>query len=297
MAVAGAVLWGLALAAGALWLTTLGSGGPDERLLTESERQRRRGLRQRSAVYRWFEPAVLTLAAWNRQFFPGRMARLGARIEVLGERDWRAEEALAVRQIEAVPGFVVGGLFGLLFLGPLAAPVTALLAFAITLAVTSRGSVKQARERSQRLRQRLPAVIELMALMLEAGAGTLRECLEMAARENADHVIGEELRRVLIQIDQGANQADALREMGRRLDDPDVAQLVFALTTAEERGVPLRSSLRDMATQLRVRQVQWLEKAAEEARVHITWPGMVVTLACLLIVAAPIVFAFLRDGM
>jgi tight adherence protein C len=163
--------------------------------------------------------------------------------------------------------------------------------YVLALGLVVRGTARQARQRCERLRQRLPAAVDLMALMLEAGAGTLGECLEKAATENADHPLGEEFRRVLVQVDQGTAQVDALRQMGRRLNDGDVDQLVFALTTAEERGIPLRASLRNLATQMRLRQIQWQEKAAEEARVHITWPGLIVMAACLLIIAAPIIFS------
>ena len=41
---------------------------------------------------------------------------------------------------------------------------------------------------------------------------------------------------------------------------------------------------------------QWQEKAAEEARVHITWPGLIVMLGCLLIIAAPIIFSLINGG-
>lgn len=77
--------------------------------------------------------------------------------------------------------------------------------------------------------------------------------------------------------------------MSRRLGDADVAEVTLAMATSETRGLPLRESLRAVAARLRTRRVQWLEKASEEAKVHITWPAMVVMVACLLIVIAPVV--------
>jgi tight adherence protein C len=295
VAVLGAVAWGLALASAAYWLTALGRDSRADLLLrTESERQHRRELRRRSRVYRCFEPAVEALAGWNRINFAGYVTRLGGHLEVLGERDWRPEEFLAVKEMEVVAGFLAGGLIGCLVAGPVAALVLGGGFYVVALCLVMRGTARQARQRCECLRQRLPATVDLMALMLEAGAGTLGECLDKAATENADHPLGEEFRRVLVQVDQGTAQSDALREMGRRLNDGDMDQLVFALTTAEERGIPLRASLRDLATQMRLRQIQWQEKAAEEARVHITWPGLVVMLACLMIITAPIIFSLVN---
>jgi pilus assembly protein TadC len=76
--------------------------------------------------------------------------------------------------------------------------------------------------------------------------------------------------------------------MAVRLDDVDVNELVFCINTADESTGKLKDALRDLAEQMRTRRVQWLERAAEEAKVQITWPGFLIMLACLLIVAAPL---------
>ncbi len=72
------------------------------------------------------------------------------------------------------------------------------------------------------------------------------------------------------------------------MDDADIFEIVFAINTAEERGTRLKETLSGLAEQMRHRRIQWLERAAEEAKVHITWPGLLVMVACLLIVAAPL---------
>jgi pilus assembly protein TadC len=140
------------------------------------------------------------------------------------------------------------------------------------------------------VRNRLPFVVDLMALMLESGA-IFRECLETAAEENRDEAVGEEFSRVCRAIDQGIPQTEALRGLSRRIDDADVYEMVFAINTAEERGTRLKETLSDLAEQMRHRRIQWLEKAAEEAKVHITWPGLLVMVACLIIVAAPLILS------
>src|SRR5262245_882346 len=91
-------------------------------------------------------------------------------------------------------------------------------------------------------------------------------------------------------------RAEALAEMARRLGDPDTRDLVQAINTSEDRGTALESTLRDMSEQMRQRKVQWMEKAAEEAKVHITWPAMVVMVACLIIVVAPMLLAAYAAG-
>ena len=72
-----------------------------------------------------------------------------------------------------------------------------------------------------------------------------------------------------------------------RSTDPDVKEVVQAITTAEERGIALKDALRGLADRMRQRKVQWMEKSAEQAKVKITGPAMVTMVACLLIVVAP----------
>src|SRR5262249_31100084 len=114
---------------------------------------------------------------------------------------------------------------------------------------------------------------------------------------NRAEAVGEELGRVCRAIDQGSPQTDALRGLSRRIDDADVYEMVFAINTAEERGTRLKETLSDLAEQMRHRRIQWLERAAEEAKVHITWPGLLVMVACLIIVAAPLILSgFIASG-
>jgi len=96
-------------------------------------------------------------------------------------------------------------------------------------------------------------------------------------------------------IEHGSPAAEVLADASRRLADPDVAEVTLAIATSESRGLPLKESLRAVAARLRTRRVQWLEKASEQAKVHITWPAMVVMLACLLIVVAPMVISALAE--
>src|SRR5262249_30937417 len=151
--------------------------------------------------YRWFGPTIAALAAWDRRNLTGQVEKVKARLELAGVGHWTGEEFLAARQVEALPAFVLGAAFGLLAGGPLTALALGVVAYAVTVYATLGGLAGKARRRGDAIRQRLSYVIDLMALMLEAGAGTLRECLEKAATENADHPLGEELKRVLVQID------------------------------------------------------------------------------------------------
>jgi tight adherence protein C len=143
-------------------------------------------------------------------------------------------------------------------------------------------------ERTEQIRRRLPFAVDLMALMLEAGAN-FSHVLETVVRENRGHPLGAELADVVRQVGLGSPRAEALSRFERRLHDQDVTDIVFAINKGEELGTPLSKILRSQADRMRLKRAQWGEKAATEAQVRIAFPGMLVMLACLLVILAPII--------
>lgn len=272
------------------WLTAMAFADRiDHALISPLERSRRNRLRQLSTTYRWFEPMVDSLAEFDGTNFPKTGPKLQQSLELLDpSTPWKADEFVAVKQLESVLVFVPSLAIAWLLLDDWVAVFPALLIAGLTPWVVVRGVHKRAKQYLRQYKARLPYVVDLMALMLESG-DIFRETMLKAAHENVGHPLGQEFHRVSEMIGRGERQADALRTMARRLEDPDVGELVFTINTAVERGTELREAMRDMAEQMRIRRIQYLERAAEEAKVHITWPALLVMVACLLIVAAPLV--------
>ena len=258
------------------------------------EHQRRTLLRQRSRSYRWLEPLLDRLDPRARSLWAKRLPDLQRDLELVEpQTPWQASEYLVLKTLEALPIVLAVGAFFYLAFGPLPGLLVPLMALLALPMLTRRRVMDRARRYRIAVRNRLPFVVDLMALMLESGA-IFRECLETAAEENRSEAVGEEFSRVCRAIDQGIPQTEALRSLARRMDDTDIFEMVFAINTAEERGTRLKETLSDLAEQMRHRRIQWLEKAAEEAKIHITWPGMLVMVACLIIVAAPLVLSGLN---
>ena len=254
------------------------------------ERQRRAELRAGNLMFRWFEPLVDEIAGFlgkhqEKVLVPLQNNLLASREKLA----WRPEEFLAAKWVEAVcvgtmlflmlwfsgwmkTSFIAGGcvVFGYTWLAP-------------------KMIRDRAKRRLNRIRVRLPFAVDLIALTMEAGGG-FQECLQTAVLENgADHPLTEELAEVLRQVSLGRPRKEALLALQVRLHDPDINELVFAINKGEELGTPLSAILRDQAEQMRLKRSQRGEKAAAEAQVNIVFPGMVVMIACLLVVIAPIV--------
>jgi pilus assembly protein TadC len=74
-----------------------------------------------------------------------------------------------------------------------------------------------------------------------------------------------------------------------RIGEDALGELVFAVQKAHELGTPLGQVFRRLAEQLRRRRSQAAEKAAGRANANITFPGLIVMAACVLLIVAPFV--------
>jgi tight adherence protein C len=254
------------------------------------ERQRREELRAGNFVYRWFEPLIDEIAAMIARIRADAMVVLQRHLIVAREKlPWRPEEFCAVKWLE---GVLIGGML-FVFLWLFGWPTTAAV-FGVGVGIgygllMPKAVRDQAKKRLSRIRTRLPFAVDLIALTMEAGGG-FQECLQTAVAENgATHPLTDELAEVLRQISLGRPRRDALLSLQDRLHDDDINELVFAINKGEELGTPLSAILREQAEQMRLKRSQRGEKAAAEAQVNIVFPGMIVMIACLLVVIAPIV--------
>lgn len=287
----GSIFWALAVGV-ACWQIMNVMTYPRERLgdAHPFERQRREELRAKNSIYRWFEPLIDEVAA-----IVGRREGMGLdaiQQHLLTSREklpWRPQEFLATKWLE---GAVFGGvLFVVLWLAGWGGVAVVLgVSVAAVYGMLAPKTVRdRAKKRLARVRARLPFAVDLIALTMEAGGG-FQECLQTAVAENGkDHPLTEELAEVLRQISLGRPRHEALQAFDDRLKDDDVKEMVFAINKGEELGTPLSAILREQAEQMRLKRSQRGEKAAAEAQVNIVFPGMVVMIACLLVVIAPIV--------
>ena len=288
---AASLLWALALGWFCWQIMTIVTQPRNQSLDTHPfELQRRDALRSGNSTYRWLEPLVEEVSATLARRRPEPLEKI--RHNLLASREklpWRPEEFLAAKWIEAA---LSGGIVLLLFW--MTGWGTNSVIFGIIVAVLygvfmPRGIADRAKRRLGRIRSRLPFAVDLIALTMEAGGG-FQECLQTAVVENGkDHPLTEELAEVLRQVSLGRPRHEALEALDERLRDDDIKEMVFAINKGEELGTPLSAILREQAEQMRLKRSQRGEKAAAEAQVNIVFPGMVVMIACLLVVIAPIV--------
>lgn len=255
------------------------------------ERERREKIRAANPVYLWFEPLIDELVSSEKPSH--QQDKIALALRMLPDwPPWTPQDFMATRKVEAgLSGLVVG-----LLLWPILGPIVA----AVGAVIVASGYVMFWGVRVQELAQkrrisflkRLPYAVDLIALMMEAGAG-FDEAVTTLVEESPGHPIGEEFGFMLREIRLGRSRREALIQLRDRMEDENVREFVTAILNGEEFGTPLSRILRSQADQMRLKRSQWAEKAAGEAQVKIVFPGIMIMIACLLIIVTPFIVKFI----
>jgi tight adherence protein C len=266
----------------------------DQTQVSVFEYQRRLRLREGSQVYRWFEPFIDPLAVREGGARPEALARLKRNLALCGVTlPWKPEEYLAAKKIEAcLVGLMAFATVLGLGMGAVTGVVLGLGFGFIYVWMVKRQVASRAEAYLKVIRGRLPFVLDLLSLTMEAGASFL-ESLSIVVKENEKHPLGQQLAEVLRDISVGRTRREALEALQLRLGDEDISEIVFAIIKGEELGTPLSQILHHQADQMRLKRSQWAEKAAGEAQVNIVFPGLIVMIACLVVVVAPFILGAL----
>jgi tight adherence protein C len=153
-------------------------------------------------------------------------------------------------------------------------PAMVVIVFLLSSAYPSRWLAGELASRHRNMQRSLPFVLDLLTLSVEAGLDFMSALQRIIDRRRLDP-LGEELIRVLREIQLGKTRRHALRDMAARADQPDLRSVTRALVQADEMGVSIGAILRIQADQLRVRRFHRAEKLAHEAPVKMLFPLIV----------------------
>ncbi len=250
------------------------------------EVERLRMIRSGNATYRKFQPLIREIEqqSWWLRLLKTNLVRQHLLTNILPP-PWRAEELVATKCFEAFLYTVVIGAAAVHFGGALGL-VLAVGVFAFLVWSIERDIRKLATLRREQLDRRLSFGMDLMALMMEAGA-TFRESLGTLVDESRGHPLGEEFGRLTAHLQRGQTLKESLDQLQERLRLDSVNDVAFTVIKAEELGTPMSKAFLSLAEQMRLKRSQWAEKQAGKAQTMITFPALLIMCACLLIVLAP----------
>ncbi len=253
-------------------------------------------LRKADVMYRVFQPVIRYLAPLNRRAFAESLPEIQREIQASGmTRFWLAEEYLARIELLVLLFAPV-----VLYLGFKAMQAPGLVIAAAMLGVAGwlmrRALHRRATRRLQAIKRRLPFLLDLLTLLMEAGANFLR-ALDQSILEFEGHPISQEFGRVLSDMRMGKTRTEAFESMARRLGDEEVASIIHSIIQGENLGTPLANVFRTQSDVLRIKRTQRAETVAGEAGVNMLLPGILVMASTVLIIIGPFALNYLFSGL
>jgi tight adherence protein C len=129
---------------------------------------------------------------------------------------------------------------------------------------------RKVEERRYAIRVKLPDVMDLLVISVEAGLG-----FEQALDRTVASVPGpltEEFSRMLGEVRAGSTRADAMRALDARTDVPEIRSFVLAILQADTFGVSIGRVLRAQADEMRIKRRQLAQEKAQKAPVKMLIP-------------------------
>jgi tight adherence protein C len=220
-------------------------------------------------VHRALEPLLDQAARMMRALSPAaRLDLIGRRIVYAGLEGKLTVENVLVRKAFAA------GIGGLLSMSAhphrvpwfvAAAGGAALASFVPDFLLDSRAGARQ-----KQIARDLPDALDLLSITVEAGLG-LEQALDVVT-QRLSGPLGDELRRMLAEIELGVDRRHALDLLRRRTDVRELSAFIVALHQADELGIAVGDVLRVQAHQVRLLRRQRAREAAAKTPVKILFP-------------------------
>jgi len=216
-------------------------------------------------------PALQKLTEMGRRFQPAGYAdKVREKFVYAGEPSAEAVDRFLATQVLCVVGGGVASILSFLMLDGLLKLAAGSLFLLAGLLGPSAILNRRVEERQHQIRIKLPDILDLLTISVEAGLG-----FEQALDRTVAAVPGplsNEFARMLGEVRAGSSRADAMRALEARCKVPEVRSFVLAILQADTFGVSIGRVLRAQADEMRIKRRQLAEERAQKAPVKMLIP-------------------------
>jgi tight adherence protein C len=218
-------------------------------------------------------PILTGLTGLGRRFTPqGYINQSKQKLVMAGTGDQESlDRFLAVRVVTVVAAPI--GMYLAFAYSPIGGTGRLLLTLVVGAAlIMGPDSVldRKVADRQYEIRRKLPDVMDLLVISVEAGLG-----FEQALDRTVASVPGplsQEFARMLGEVRAGSTRADAMRAMDLRTNIPEIRSFVLAILQADTFGVSIGRVLRAQADEMRIKRRQLAQERAAKAPVKMLIP-------------------------
>ena len=205
-----------------------------------------------------------------------------------------AEGALALKVVAVGAGALLfGTLSAIADIGAGGLALGAALGGVIGFVVPDALIAHRASARQDEIRRTLPEALDLLAIAVQAGMG-LEQAIELVARR-LPGALGEELHRMLQEVQLGASRREALTHLRERTDVSELSTFALALAQADALGSPIGELLRIQAVQMRMLRRQRARERAAKVPVKLLFPLLLFIFPALgIVVIGPAAISILK---
>ncbi|MGH9301634.1 MAG: type II secretion system F family protein, partial [Acidimicrobiales bacterium] len=203
---------------------------------------------------------------------PSNLDRIHAQLLKAGLATSMRAEEFAVAQILAMgAGAVLALIYVLLGHPPARYSVLAFIILPLVgYLATASWLSRRIKDRTDSIIRELPDVLDLLAISVEAGLG-LEQAMAVACAHFASP-LSTEFSMTLKEMELGLSRRDALHNLKRRADIPDLANFILVLTQADALGMPIGRVLKVQGQELRDKRRQRARETAAKLPVKILLP-------------------------
>jgi tight adherence protein C len=152
------------------------------------------------------------------------------------------------------------------------------------------------KERQKKIKRAMPFIVDLLALSTEAGLDFIGAIGKVVEKAKPSPLV-QEFEQVLRELKVGASRADALREMGARVNMKEMSSFIAILISADQMGASIGKVLRQQSDQIRNQRFLEGEKEGAKSSQKIMLPMFLFILPnIMLTIFAPFALNMMKNG-